>query len=109
MVPLKTAMDGVHSFVVTDMIPVMPNGVKKIGAIIVAKSIKNNPDKVMTPFVGFMKMSGILSGDGQSVDEALLSEAFSDAFATMTTVDFLGFTFSADDSRKLVDRISRGQ
>ena len=53
-------------------------------------------------------MSGIVSDDGATVDESRLATAFSDAFANMPAVDFLGFTFSADDASKLISRISKG-
>ena len=53
-------------------------------------------------------MTGIMSEDGQSVDEQRLASAFAEAFANMSTVDFLGFTFTADDASKLVDHVTKG-
>ena len=108
MVPLKTAVDGLHSFAVNDVIPLMPNGPKKFVAYMVASSLKTNPEHVMKPYEGFLKMTGIMSGDGQSVDEQRLSASLAEAFANMPALDLLGFTFSADDAVKLVDRVTKG-
>lgn len=108
MVPLKTAVDGLHSFAVNDVIPLMPNGPRKFGAYMVAGSLRTNPELLMKPYEGFLKMSGIMSGDGAAVDERRLSEALSEAFANMPSLDLLGFTFSADDAARLVDRVTKG-
>jgi hypothetical protein len=108
MVPLKTAMDGLLSFAANDVLPGMPNGLKKFAAYMALGALKTNPEPAVKPYEGFLKMSGIMSGDGLSVDEQRLASALSDAFANMPTVDFLGFTFSADDATRLVDRVSKG-
>lgn len=101
-------MDGLHSFALNDVIPLMPNGAKKFAAYMVAGSLKANPDVLVKPYEGFLKMSGIMSGDGQSVDEQRLSAALAEAFANMPSLDILGFTFSADDATRLVDRVTKG-
>ena len=108
MVPLKTAMDGVLSFAANDALPSMPNNLKKFGAYMAIGALKTNPEPAVRPYMPFLQMSGIVSDDGATVDESRLAMAFSDAFANMPAVDFLGFTFSADDASKLISRISKG-
>ena len=108
MVPLKTAMDGVLSFAANDVLPSMPNGLKKFGAYMALGALKTNPEPSVKPYMPWLQMTGIISGDGATVDEQKLATAFSDAFANMPSVDFLGFTFSADDANKLINRISKG-
>ena len=108
MVPIKTAVDGLHSFAVNDVIPLMPNSPKKFAAYMVAGSLKTNPEFLLKPYEGLLKMTGIISGDGASVDETRVSAALAEAFANMPALDFLGFTFTADDASKLVDRITKG-
>lgn len=108
MVPLKTAMEGVLSFAANDILPSMPNVIKKFGAYMALGALKTNPEPAVKPYMPFLQMSGIVSGDGTTVDEQKLAMAFSDAFANMPSVDFLGFTFSAEDANKLINRISKG-
>ena len=108
MVPLKTAMEGVLSFAANDVLPSMPNGIKKFGAYMALGALKTNPEPAVKPYMPFLQMSGIVSGDGATVDEQKLAMALSDAFANMPSVDFLGFTFSAEDANKLINRISKG-
>ena len=108
MVPLKTAMDGVLSFVANDVLPSMPNNLKKFGAYMALGALKANPEPAVRPYMPFLKMSGIVTDDGTAVDESRLATAFSDAFANMSSVDFLGFTYSVDDANKLINRISKG-
>ena len=108
MVPLKNAMESALSFVANDVLPSMPNGIKKFAAYMALGALKTNPEPALKPYMPFLKMSGIVSEDGASVDEQKLSVAFSDAFANMQNVDFLGFTFSVDDANKLINRISKG-
>lgn len=108
MVPIRTAVDGLHSFVLNDVIPLMPNGPKKFGAIFGVCGAKYNPDFLLKPYESVLKMSGILSEDGQSVDEQRLSAVLADTFNQMPALELLGFTFTADDARKVVDRITKG-
>lgn len=108
MVPMKTAMEGILSFAANDVLPGMPNGLKKFAAYMALGALKTNPEPAIKPYMPFLEMSGIVSADGSMVDEQKLSVALSDAFANMPTVDFLGFTFSADDAGKLVGRITKG-
>jgi hypothetical protein len=108
MVPMKTAMEGVLAFAANDILPSMPNGIKKFGAYMALGALKTNPEPAIKPYLPFLQMSGIVSEDGSTVDEQKLAMAFSDAFANMPTVDFLGFTFSVDDANKLINRISKG-
>jgi hypothetical protein len=108
MVPFKTAMDGVLAFAAKDVLPLMPNGLKKLSAYMALGALRSNPEPAVKPYEGFLKMTGIMSEDGQSVDEQRLAAAFAEAFANMSTVDFLGFTFTADDATKLVDHVTRG-
>lgn len=109
MVPVKTAMEGVFSFVMNDLLPSMPNGLKKFASYLGVGALKTNPESAIKPYEAFLKMSGILSEDGTTIDEMKLSAALALAFENMPTVDFLGFTFSSDDANKLVNRISKGQ
>jgi hypothetical protein len=109
MVPLKTALDGVLAFALNDVIPSMPNGSKKFLSYLAVGALKTDPTPVLKPYEGFLKKSGIMSEDGTAIDEAKLSKALADAFASMPTVDFLGFTFSADDAARLASRITKGQ
>ena len=108
MVPLKTAMEGVLAFAANDILPAMPNNLKKFGAYMALGALKTNPEPVIKPYIPFLKMSGILSDDGTTVDEQKLAMSFNDAFANIPSVDFLGFTFSVDDANKLISRISKG-
>lgn len=108
MVPFKTAMDGVLAFAERDVLPLLPNGLRKLTAYMALGALRSNPEPAVKPYEGFLKMTGIMSEDGQSVDEQRLSAAFAEAFANMSTVDFLGFTFSADDAARLVDRVTKG-
>lgn len=108
MVPVKTALDGLHSFALNDVIPLMPNGPRKFAAIFGVCGSRNNPDFLVKPYESFLKMSGIMSGDGQSVDEQRLAAVLADAFQQMPAVEILGFTFSADDVNRLVDRVTKG-
>ena len=108
MVPLKTAMDGVLAFAANDVLPSMPNGLKKFGAYMALGALKTNPEPAVKPYMPFLQMSGIVSGDGTTVDEQKLAIALSDAFANIPSVDFLGFTFSVDDANKLINRITKG-
>lgn len=109
MVPLRTAMDGALAFAANDVVPLMPNGVRKFAAYMAIGALKSNPEPALKPYEAFLKMAGIMSEDGSMVDEARLSSAMDDAFANMTTVDFLGFTFTHDDAKRLVERVTRGQ
>ena len=96
------------SFAANDVLPSMPNNLKKFGAYMALGALKTNPEPAVRPYMPFLQMSGIVSEDGATVDETRLATAFSDAFANMPTVDFLGFTFAADDANKLINRISKG-
>lgn len=108
MVPLKTAMEGVLSFAANDVLPSMPNNLKKFGTFLALGALKTNPEPAIKPYMPFLKMSGIVSEDETTVDEQKLATAFSDAFANMPSVVFLGFTFTVDDANKLINRISKG-
>ena len=108
MVPFRTAMDGVLAFAAKDVLPLLPNGLRKLTAYMALGALKSNPEPAVKPYEGFLKMTGIMSEDGQSVDEQRLASAFAEAFANMPTVDFLGFTFTADDASKLVDHVTKG-
>lgn len=108
MIPLKNAMEGVLSFAANDVLPSMPNGLKKFAAYMALGALKTNPEPAAKPYIPFLKMSGVVTEDGSTVDEQKLAVAFSDAFANMPTVDFLGFTFTSEDANKLINRISKG-
>lgn len=108
MIPLKTAMEGVLSFAANDVLPSMPNGLKKFAAYMALGALKTNPEPAVRPYMPFLKMTGVLSEDGSTVDEQKMAVAFSDAFANVPNVDFLGFTFTAEDANKLITRISKG-
>ena len=108
MIPLKNAMDGVLSFAANDVLPGMPNGLKKFAAYMALGALKTNPEPAIKPYMPFLEMSGIVSADGAMVDEQKLSVALSDAFTNMPSVDFLGFTFTSEDANKLINRISKG-
>ena len=108
MIPLKTAMEGVLSFAANDVLPSMPNGLKKFAAYMALGALKTNPEPAVRPYIPFLKMTGVLSEDGSTVDEQKMAVAFSDAFANVPSVDFLGFTFTAEDANKLITRISKG-
>lgn len=108
MIPLKNAMEGVLSFAANDVLPSMPNGLKKFAAYMALGALKANPEPAVKPYIPFLKMSGVVTEDGSTVDEQKLSVALSDAFANMPSVDFLGFTFTSEDADKLINRISKG-
>lgn len=109
MVPAKTAIEGVIAFVTNDVLPSMPNGVKKFASYVALGALKTNPEPALKPYESFLKMSGIMSDDGSTIDEMKLATALTTAFANIPSVDFLGFTFTVDDANKLVERISKGQ
>ena len=108
MIPLKNAMEGVLSFAANDVLPSMPNGLKKFAAYMALGALKTNPEPAVRPYMPYLKMIGVVSEDGSTVDEQKMAVAFTDAFANMPTVDFLGFTSTSEDENKLINRISKG-
>lgn len=108
MVPMKTAMEGLVSFAANDVLTTMPNGFKKFGALWMLAGLKSSPELAIKPYMPVLKMTGVVSDDGSSVDEQKLAVMFSEAFANMPAVDFLGFTFTSEDANKLINRISKG-
>lgn len=108
MVAFETAAAGLFSFVSVDVIPAMPNGPRKFAAYMALGALRQDPESALAPYSAFLKMSGILSADGREIDEARLETALAEAFANMSTVEFLGFTFTEQDAARLVRRVAKG-
>lgn len=104
-VSLDQAVNGVAEYVELDTLPLLPNGVKKLGAYMAVAGFKRNPAVLIKPYEPFLKMTGILSEDGKIVDVDVLSEVVKSAFAKVPSVSAFGFTFEAQDVDKLVSRL----
>ncbi len=108
MVPFETAAAGLFSFVSGDVIPSMPNGARKFAAYMVLGALRQDPESALAPYAPFLKMSGILSGDGKEIDESRLETALAEAFSNMPSFEFLGFTFNEQDAARLVRKVAKG-
>lgn len=105
MIRIEKAVDAIAEFASRDVVSTMPNGLGKFAANMAIVSARNNPEQVLKPYDAFLKMTGILSEDGKSVDEQSLYNALMGAFKEMPSVTFLGFTFNQQDAEKLLQRM----
>lgn len=105
MIPMQQALDGISVFAVNDVISSMPNSTAKFIALMAVGSVRNDPAKFIKPYETFLKSIGIISEDGSMVDVKTLRSCLSEAFAEMSSVSWLGFTFSSEDAAKLIARI----
>lgn len=104
-VSLDQAVKGIVEYVELDTLPLLPNGVKKLGAYMAVAGLKRNPTILLKPYEQFLKVAGVLSEDGKIVDVDVLSEIVKSAFAKVPTVNIFGFTFEVQDVDKLVSRL----
>ena len=105
VITLQDAINGVADFAELDAIPHMPNGVKKVGAYIAIDAAKKNPSIFTKPYEPYMKMIGVLSEDGSTVDMDALAGYLRSAFEKVPTVTMWDFRFDAKDVEKLISRM----
>ena len=104
-IALDQAVNGLASYAELDVLPLLPNSAKKLGAYMAVAAFKRNPAVILKPYEQYLKMFGILSEDGKTVDVETLAESIKSAFAKVNNVELFGFTFEAQDVDKLVSRI----
>jgi len=68
-------------------------------------SMRNNPGQFLKPYESALKSFGIMSDNGEMVNEDNIRAALSEAFGQMPKVTWMGFTFTADDATKLLNRM----
>lgn len=107
MVTIQKALEGFASFAAKDVIAAMPNGLEKFLALMAVGAMRNNPGALLRPYEPILKSMGVITQDGTQVDEQALASAMSDAFAAMPKFNWMGFTFTADDADKLLQRIAQ--
>lgn len=105
VITLQDAVNGVVDFAELDALPHMPNGGKKALAYIAVAAAKKNPSVFMKPYEPFMKMIGVLSEDGATVDVDSLSGYLRSAFEKVPSVSMWDFRFDAKDVEKLISRM----
>lgn len=105
MIPVSKAIEALSEFAAKDVVAVMPNGLQKFLAQMAVVSARANPENVLRPYEPFLKMIGVLSEDGQSVDEQALYNALMGTFREMPRVSFLNFTFTSADAERLMQRM----
>ena len=104
-ITLEQALNGLATFAELDTLPLMQNGVKKLGAYMAVEALRRNPAVIAKPYESFFKMIGALSEDGKMVDVDSLSNYLKSAFMKVPSVSLWGFTFDANDVDKLVARM----
>lgn len=104
-IPFEQAMSGLASFVELDTLPLMPNGVKKLGAYMAVEALRRNPSIVLKPYEQFFKMLNVVSEDGKIVDLESLSAYMKSAFSKVPSVSLFGFCFDTNDVDKLISRM----
>lgn len=105
MIPVQNAIASVADFAARDVVASMPNGPMKFASQMAVFAARSNPGPVIKPYEPFLKMTGILSEDGEYVDEQALYNALMGAFKEMPAVTLLGFTFNSQDAEKLLQRM----
>lgn len=105
MIPLKQALDGLSAFATQDVITAMPNGVSKFLALMAVGSMRNNSANFVKPYEKMLVSFGIMNEAGDMIDETVLRSALEEAFGSMPSVTWMGFTFDAQDAEKLLRRI----
>lgn len=104
-IALDQAVNGVASYAELDVLPLLPNGKKKLFAYMAVAGFRRNPMLILKPYEQYLKMFGVLSEDGKMIDIDALAENFKSAFEKVPSVELLGFTFDSQDVDKLVSRI----
>lgn len=104
-VSLDQAINGLASYAELDVLPILPNGIKKFGAYMAIAAFKRNPSIIMKPYEKYLQTFGVLSDDAKMVDIEVLAESLKSTFAKVPNVEFFGFTFEAQDVDKLVTRL----
>lgn len=104
-ISLEQAMAGLASFAELDTLPLMPNGIKKLGAYMAVEALRRNPSVIAKPYEDFFKMVGVVSEDGRTVNVDALSEYLRSAFAKVPSVTLWGFNFDSTDVDKLIARM----
>lgn len=104
-ISLEQAMAGLASFAELDTLPLMPNGIKKLGAYMAVEALRRNPSLIAKPYEDFFKMVGVVSEDGRTVNVDALSEYLRSAFAKVPSVTLWGFNFDSTDVDKLIARM----
>lgn len=102
---LEQAVNGLASYAELDVLPMLPNNVKKFGAYMAVAAFRRNPFVILSPYEKFLKAFGVLSADGMTVDVTALAENLRATFANVPSVELFGFVFEAKDVDKLVSRI----
>lgn len=104
-ITLDQATNGLASYAELDVLPLLPNGMKKFGAYMAVAAFKRNPNVILKPYEKYFKTFGVLSEDGKMVDVDVLAESLKSTFAKVPNVEIFGFTFEAQDVDKLVSRL----
>lgn len=104
-IALDQAVTGLASYAELDVLPLLPNGMKKFGAYMAVAAFKRNPTVILKPYEQYLKMFGILSDDAKTIDVDALAESLKSTFAKVPNVEIFGFTFEAQDVDKLVSRL----
>ena len=104
-IALEQAIKGLADYVELDTLPLLPNGLKKLGAYIAVEGFRRNPTVVLKPYEQFLKAIGILSEDGKIVNVDALADVVKSAFAKLPSVSVFEFTFDVQDVDKLVSRL----
>lgn len=104
-ITIEQAMNGLAAFAELDTLPLMPNGIKKLGAYMAVEALKRNPAVVAKPYEAFFKMIGAISEDGRTVNVDALSDYLRSAFAKVPVVTLWGFNFDSTDVDKLIARM----
>lgn len=105
MIPIKQALDGLTVFATQDVIASMPNGVNKFLALMAVGSMRTNSANFIRPYEKMLVSFGILSEAGDMIDDVALRAALDEAFNSMPSVTWSGFTFNSSDAEKLLRRI----
>lgn len=104
-ISINKALDGFASFAANDVIAAMPNGMPKFLALMAVGAMKTNPWALLKPYESVLKSIGAISEDGKTVNVDLLRDSMASAFSAMPKVSFMGFTFTAEDADRLLERM----
>lgn len=105
LITKESFVRGLSDFATQDLIPVMPNGLEKLAALMLNEAFKKNPDLFLAPYWPMMDTLGVLNEDKTMVDKDLLGEYLGNAMALMNELKFKGFTINRDDALKLIGRM----
>lgn len=105
MIPFSQFVDGVVDWAVNDVVALMPNNPSKFLALVAVSSAKSRPEVLIGAYRPIMVQLGVMTEDFSQVDETALKSAVSEAFSSMPSVTWAGFTFTSADSEKLFKRL----